>query len=386
MTRSKFLILSVLSLVAVAVVSVQWGPRSDAAAPEDAEAEAAVQLTVAMVEPERIVLASEYSGRVAAGRRVEIRPQVGGLILERHVEEGTRVSAGDVLFRIDPAPLKADLAVAEAALARALTAEAHARRAAERSDSLLATNTVSLQANEAAHNELELAKAGVAEARTAVERKRLDLDFATLRTPIDGYVAAGLAEIGGLVSVGGDTALAVVQDLETVNVDLRLPEGDLDAVLTAAEDGLGAVTIHKHRGASDPLTGTLKSSDVIVDQGTGYVSVRVEAANPGLALLPGMFVRASLPYGVIEDALLVPEDAVLRTSTGGAQLAIVSVGGEATRRDVELGARVGNRVVVASGLKPGEIVAIRGQNRVPAGASVAAETRSPDATPTDTQS
>ena len=379
MTRSKILILSVFSLVAVALVSFQWGPRSDAAAPEEAEVEPAVQLTVASIEPERIVLMSEYSGRVAASRRVEIRPQVGGLILERHVEEGTRVSAGEVLFRIDPAPLKADLAVAEAALARAETTMAHARRAAVRSDALMARSAISEQSNDTAHNDLDLAAAGVAEARAAVERRRLDLDFATLRTPIDGYVAAGLAEIGGLVSVGGDTALAVVQDLETVNVDLRIPEGDLDAVLGAAEDGLGTVTIQKNRGTSEPLTGTLKSSDVIVDQGTGYVSVRIEAANPGLALLPGMFVRASLPLGVIEDALLVPEDAVLRTSAGGAQLVIVSPDGTATRRNVELDARVGNRIVVASGLKPGEIVAIRGQNRVPAGASVAAETRSPDA-------
>lgn len=386
MTRSKILILSFLSLVAVAVVSFQWGPRSDAAASQEAGVEPAVLLTVATIEPERIVLMSEYSGRVAASRRVEIRPQVGGLILERNVEEGARVLAGDDLFRIDPAPLKADLAVAEAALARAETTVAHARRDAERSDSLLAKNIVSRQANDNAHNALSLAHAGVKEAHAAVERKRLDLDFATLRTPIGGYVAAGLAEIGGLVSVGGDTALAVVQDLETVNVDLRIPEGDLDAVLGAAEDGLGTVTIHKNRGASEPLTGKLKSSDVIVDQGTGYVSVRIEAANPGLALLPGMFVRARLPRGVIEGALVVPEDAVLRTSAGGAQLVIVSPDGRATRRNVELDARVGNRIVVAAGLRSGEIVAIRGQNRVPAGASVAAETRSSDAAASDIHS
>ena len=114
--------------------------------------------------------------------------------------------------------------------------------------------------------------------------------------------------------------------------------------------------------------------------------MRIEAANPGLALLPGMFVRARLPRGVIEGALVVPEDAVLRTSAGGAQLVIVSPDGRATRRNVELDARVGNRIVVAAGLRSGEIVAIRGQNRVPAGASVAAETRSSDAAAPDVHS
>ncbi|QRD51469.1 efflux RND transporter periplasmic adaptor subunit [Pseudosulfitobacter pseudonitzschiae] len=152
-------------------------------------------MTLETIRPERVVLASEYSGRVAAGRRVEIRPQVGGLILERHVEEGTQVSAGDVLFRIDSAPLKADLAIAEASLARARATEAHALRAADRSDALMARNTVSAQSNDTAHNDLELAKAGVAEAQAVVERRRLDLDFATLRAPIGGYVAAGLAAL-----------------------------------------------------------------------------------------------------------------------------------------------------------------------------------------------
>ena len=156
MTRRKILIIAVLGLLAVgmALALKQSGPGSDTAAPEGGGSCPAVRLTVETIRPERIVLASEYSGRVAAGRRVEIRPQVGGLILERHVEEGTQVSAGDVLFRIDPAPLKADLAVAEAALVRSKATEAHALRAAERSDALIARNAISVQSNDTAHNDL----------------------------------------------------------------------------------------------------------------------------------------------------------------------------------------------------------------------------------------
>ncbi|MBL3563559.1 efflux RND transporter periplasmic adaptor subunit [Rhodovulum sulfidophilum] len=353
----------------------QLADHPDAAPAEGSGTEMAVQVTVETIRPKPIVLATEYSGRVSAARRVEIRPQIGGLILERRVEEGTRISAGEVLFRIDPAPLKADLALAEAALMRAEATEAHARRAVERSDALLARKAISQQSNDTAHTDLRLAVAGIAEARAAVEHKRLDLDFATLRSPIGGYVAAGLADVGGLVTVGGEKALAVVQDLDKVYVDLRLPADDLDAILMAAEEGLGPVRILRDRDGAAPLTGVLKSSDVIVDPGTGYVSVRIETANPKLALLPGMFVRAELPYGAVPDALLVPEDAVLHTAGGGAQLVVVSPEGKARRRDVVPGARIGNRIIIASGLAPGEVVAIRGQNRVPEGVAVSVDAR-----------
>lgn len=379
MARRNIVILSLLGLLAGMFALAKLATHPAAAPADESGEEIAVVLSVATIQPERIVLETERAGRVAAFRRVEIRPQVGGLILERHVDEGTRVPAGEVLFRIDPAPLKADLVMAEAALARAEAVEAHAQRTLDRAQALLAKNAVSREKTDTAHNDLLLARAGVAEARAVVERKRLDLDFATLRAPIDGYVAAGLADVGALAAPGSEKPLAVLQDLEKVYVDLRLPAADLDAILLAAEDGLGPVQILPDRTGAAPLTGTLKSSDVIVDPGTGYVSVRIEAANPGLALLPGMFVRARLPQGVLPEALLVPEESVLRTAGGGTQLVIVSPEGTAIRRDVHLGARIGNRVVIASGLLPGETVAIRGQDRVPAGSVTAVTPRAAEA-------
>lgn len=361
MARYIFLI---LALTVAAVLS-----RAAAAPPqvEDAVAEPAVQVTVETIAPRSVVLEEDLSGRVAAFRRVEIRPQVGGLIRERLVEEGTRVAAGDVLFRIDPAPLAADLGMAEASLARAEATAAHARRLLERSDALLTRQTISRERNDSARTDLALAEAGVAEARALVERKRLDLDFATLRAPIAGYVAAGLADVGGLATPGSDRPLAVVQDLTRVYIDLRLPAAELDAILGAAESGLGPVRVRTERTDLLPLDGRLRSSDVIVDPGTGTVTVRVEVENPDLTLLPGMYVRARVPYGGIADALLVPEEAVLRTGDGGTQLVVVAPSGEATRRDVQLGARIGNRLVVTSGLAAGETVAIQGQDRVPEG-------------------
>ncbi|RAZ85223.1 efflux RND transporter periplasmic adaptor subunit [Cereibacter johrii] len=338
-----------------------------------------VQLMVVTLTPERIVLSDTIPGRVAASRRVEIRPQVGGILLERRVEEGMRVAAGDVLFRIDPAPLQADLATAEAGLARARAAEALARNGLERSDALLARNATSSEKNDAARNDLAQAQANRAEAQAILDRRRLDLEFATLRAPIAGHVAAGLADVGALATPGADRALAVVQDLDRVHVDLRLPASRLAAVRAAALEEPRGIEILIEGDRPHARPGRLQFSDVNVDPGTGTVSVRVEVENPGLALLPGMYVRARLPRGILPEALLVPEDAVLRDGTGAAQVVVLSEDGQAVRRRVTLGDAVGPRVVVTSGLKPGDVIAIRGQDRVAEGEPVPVAVRTADA-------
>lgn len=376
MNRRSLSILSFLALMLGSLALLLFANPPGTAEDAQTDAEPAIRVEILPVLAERIVLEDEFSGRVAAFARVEIRPQVGGLILERKVEEGARVKAGDLLFRIDPALLEADLRTAEAALARAEAAASHARRAMERSDALFARKAIAQEKNDSARNDLALADTNLAEARAVVERRRLDLGFATLTAPIDGYVAGGIADVGGLAAPGGDKPLAVVQDLEKVFIDLRLPSDRLDPVLLAAEAGLGPVRIRLDRAGAAPLTGVLRFSDVIVDPGTGNVSVRIEALNPDLALLPGMFVRALLPRGMVPDALLVPEDAILRRGDGTAQLVVVSDQGEAERRAVTLGDRIGNRVVIASGLKAGDLVAVRGQDRVPEGMTLPVMTRS----------
>ena len=152
MMRPRFRTLFLLCLmIALPALMSPMGWRSVKA---ETPAEAPIQLTVMTAVPERLIVSDELPGRVAAWRRVEIRPQVGGLILERLVNEGTRVKAGDVLFRIDPAPLKADLATAEAGFARAVATEAHSRRGLARADALLAKDVISDERHEAARNDL----------------------------------------------------------------------------------------------------------------------------------------------------------------------------------------------------------------------------------------
>ena len=359
-----------LYMILTAVGLHVMGSTAPVAAAELTGEEQRAQVTVETMRPETVVLSEELSGRVAALQRVEIRPQVSGVILQRMVSEGARVAAGDPLFHIDPAPFQADLDMAEASLARAKAALDHAVRAAERSDGLLEKNAVSVERNDSAHNDLAVAKAGLAEAEALVARRRLDLQFATLRAPISGYVASGLADPGGLAAPGGERAMAIVQDLDRVYVDLKLRAGLLDDILHASRAGLGVVEVTTGQEGAAKIPGQLRFSDVIVDPGTGNISVRVQVENPGRALLPGMFVRASLPRGVKPDALLVPEEAILRKGGGEAQLVVVSDSGEAARRDVTLGERVANRIIITQGLAAGERVAVQGQDRVPDGMSI----------------
>ncbi|XSG83205.1 MAG: efflux RND transporter periplasmic adaptor subunit [Methyloligella sp. ZOD6] len=343
------------------------------------DVQAPKQVTTANVVPERVVLIDELPGRVAAYRRVEIRPQVGGIIKKRFVEGGMHVEAGQILFEIEPALLQADLDNAKAGLKRAEAAVEQARQGMERADALLVRKATSRKSHDDARYKLATAKANLAEARAVLKRNQLDLDFATIRSPIGGYVERTLADEGTLASPSNQDPLAVVQELDRVYVDLRLPAGELHGLQSAAEQGLGPVEIFNTEG-KHPRPGRLALSDITVDPGTGNATVRIEVENPGLRLLPGMYVRAKIPRGLLTDALLVPEDAVIRDGSG-TQMVVVSGDGHAERRDVALGDAIGRRLVVTSGLKAGEVIVIRGQNRVQDGVAVRAVTASQEAAP-----
>ncbi|AMM87133.1 efflux RND transporter periplasmic adaptor subunit [Martelella sp. AD-3] len=372
----------IVILVGIAALGLFLISRPGAVSqPEDPSAYAGgpAQVTTLKLEPERVVLTDTFPGRVAAYRRIEIRPQVTGIIKKRLAEGGTQVEAGQVLFEIDPAPLEADFETAKAGVMRAEGALAHARQEIARAKALMAENVTSRKNYEQAQNDLTTAEANLAEAQAVAHRKMLDLDFATIRSPIKGYVGRTLSDEGALAS--SQTELAVVQELDRVYVDLRLPATKLDGVQSAAEQGLGPVEILDADGKPHPRPGRLVLSDVTVDPGTGNAMVRVAAENPGLGLLPGMYVRARLPRGVLPDALLVPEEAVVRAGAGEAQIAVVTVDGRAERRDVALGEAIGGRLVVTSGLKAGETIIIRGQDRVQDGARVSPVIAARDAAP-----
>lgn len=363
-TTSAFL----SAVMALLLVGCGEGEQSAVDAFKAAPTHASV--TVTTVSPETVTIADELPGRVAALRTAEIRPQVGGIIESRLFEQGAEVSAGQALFQINPAPFKADVDIAAAVLQRTEAALVRAQAKYGRAREMVSSKAISRDAYEEAVADLAQAKANVAEAQATLQRRRLDLGFATVRSPIAGRIGSALASEGALVSTSNTNALAVVQQIDSVYVDVRQPASQIDVIRQAAETGqleeasMIPVAILSASGKPYSMAGRALFSDISVDPGTGNVTVRVEVQNPDRMLLPGMYVRARLPRGVRHDALLVPQEAVVRDPTGRPQLVVVDNRKHGARRDVELGETVDGRTIVTSGLKAGETIVVQGQERV----------------------
>ena len=336
--------------------------------------EAPPEVSVVELKAEPVTIAELLPGRVAAYRVAEIRPQIGGLVRRQLFRQGSEVAAGDPLFQLDSAVFAAEKAMAAAALQRAESVLARAQLQVGRIEALLKTQAASQQAHDDALAARAQAAADVAQSRAALERRQLDLDFTTIRSPIAGRIDQSLTSEGALATVGAAAPLAIVQQIDRVYVDLRQPARRLEALRdlagTDSRDGAAAVEILSADGEVYPVTGKLLFSGIAVDPGTSDVLLRVEVPNPGQALLPGMFVRARLPRERHPEALLVPLQAVKRDGNGTARVALVAADGRVRLHKIETGAEMDGRVVVASGLGEGDRVIVEGQDRVQSGASV----------------
>jgi multidrug efflux system membrane fusion protein len=327
------------------------------------------RVTVLSVEPETVILVDELPGRVAAYRTAEIRPQVGGILERRLFDQGSEVTAGQVMFQINADVFKAEVASAAAALQRAEAGVVRSQGKYDRAKQLVPTNAISREAFDDTAADLAQAKANVAEAQATLQRRNLDLAFATVRAPISGRTGQALVSEGALASVSSTNPLAIIQQIDQVYVDVRQPATQIDVIREAARSGQlddaskVPVAIFAASGKAYPVTGRALFSDISVDPGTGNVTVRVEVQNPDRILLPGMYVRARMPRGVRHNALLVPQEAVVRDPAGAPQLVIVDDRKRAARRAVALGEIVDRRYIVTSGLRAGETVVMQGQDR-----------------------
>lgn len=327
-------------------------------------------VTVTSVRPETVTIVDELPGRVAALRTAEIRPQVGGIIEKRLFEQGSKVEAGQPLFQINPEPFKAEVDSAAAALQRVEAVLARTQAKFDRSKEMIGVKAISVETYDEAVADLAQAKAGVAEAKATLQRRQLDLAFATVKAPISGRIGQALVSDGALVSASGTNALAIVQQIDKVYVDVRQPASQIDAIRDAAKSSeiddrwKIPVAIFSASGKPYPVWGRTLFSEISVDPGTGNVTVRVEVDNPAQVLLPGMYVRARLPRAVRHGALLVPQEAVVRDPAGRPQLVAVDDNKHGKRRDIELGETVDGRAIATAGLKAGETVVVQGQDRV----------------------
>lgn len=335
-------------------------------------------VSVETVRVEPLAISSELSGRILAPRTAEVRARVAGVVLKRVYREGSDVKQGEVLFRIDPAPFQADYDSARAALAKAEANQFQARLQDQRYSELIAINAISRQDYDNARAAALQANADVAAAKAALERARLNLGYATVTAPISGRIGRALVTEGALVGQNESTPLATIQQLDPIHADLTQSTRELNALRRALRAGelqqvgqdQARATLIQDDGTAYPLPGKLLFSDISVDPSTGQITLRSEFPNPDLDLLPGSFIRVRLEQAIKQQAISVPQRAILRDSAGQPRVLLVDAEQRISERPIVLGSAQQDRWIVSEGLVPGERVVIEGLQHVRVGDQV----------------
>jgi membrane fusion protein, multidrug efflux system len=378
------------------------------------------EVTALTVQTQRVVLTNELPGRTSPYRVAEIRPQVSGIIQRRWFDEGALVKAGAVLYQIDPAPFQAaydnaaaNLAVVQKGLDRARAvvetsiagvarqqatlelARSHRRRfeelfknnfvSASDRDQAVTDAQVAEAMLQAAEAQVEsdrvavaAAKAAIQQAEAALETARINLGYTRITAPISGRIGKSNITEGALVTAFQPLALAMIQQLDPIYVDvpqsttelLRLQRRLGEGRLTQNGAKQKSVKLILEDSAAYPLEGTLQFRDITVDPTTGVVILRIIFPNPGGVLLPGMFVQAVVTEGVQEQAILIPQQSVSRDPKGNPLALIVDSAGKVQQRMLSLDRAIDDQWLVASGLAPGDRVIAEGLQKVRPGASV----------------
>jgi membrane fusion protein (multidrug efflux system) len=332
-----------------------------------------------VLKPDKVALTTELPGRIAPTLVADVRPQVTGLIQSRSFTEGAEVREGSLLYQIDPAPYRAALDSSEATLAKAQSTLRLARLKAARYKELVAIRAVSQQDFDDVDASVQQADADVVAARAACETNRINLGYTRITAPVSGRIGRSSVTPGALVTSNQMTALATVQKLDPVYVDLTQSSTAILRLRRAIEhDGLHAassgvkVRLVLEDGSAYPLEGTLQFSDVTVDQSTGAVTVRALFPNPKAELLPGMYVRAVVTEAIEDQALLAPQRAVTRDATGQAVAYVIGHDDRLELRALTLGRAIGDQWLVYRGLAAGERLVIDGAQKAAPGALVVA--------------
>ncbi len=358
---------------ALLAVIAAFGLAGCDAAPQAQDAPTPLQVSVLTLAGRELVISEDMPARVAALRSADIRAQISGIVQRRLFEQGAEISAGDVLFQINPAPFKADVDSAAAALQRAEAVLARARIQIERLQPLLRTEAISRQTYDDAVSLRDQAAADVAQAKATLARHQLNLQFASVEAPIAGRIDQALVSEGALVSPTDATPMARIQQIDQVYVDVRQPASVLEDLRQQAGSTAPelAVEILGSNGTPLGMQGHILFSGIEVDAGTGDVLLRVLVDNPERRLLPGLYVQARIPRAHYADALSVPQQAVVRTA-GQTSVWVVDGRGQAQQVSVNTAELVDRQYRIASGLSAGQQVVIEGTERLTPGAQVIA--------------
>jgi len=378
------------------------------------------EVAVVVLQPERVLITTELPGRTSAYLIAEVRPQVSGIIQRRLFTEGADVKASEVLYQIDPALFQAayDSAVAnlnvmrkaanraraalEASIAGVTRQQATlelARTNRRRFEELFDDRAVSASERDQAVTEAQVAEAtlraaeaqvksdreavaaaeaAIQQAEAALETARINLGYTRITAPITGRIGKSNVTVGALVTAHQPTPLAVIQQLDPIYVDatqsianlLRLKRNIEAGRIKGDGPGQARVKLLLEDGTPYPLEGTLKFSDITVDPSTGSFILRVVFPNPKHILLPGMYIRALVQEGVVDRAILAPQQGVSRDPKGNPVALIVDPEGKVQQRMITVDRAIGDKWLVSSGIKPGDQVIVEGVQKVRPGSSV----------------
>ncbi len=330
------------------------------------------------LKPEEAVLTTVLPGRVAPFLIAEVRPQVGGIIQKRFFEEGADVKEGDVLYQIDDALYKAAYDKASADLAKAEAAVVSLKKNFERNRRLVETSSISQKDFDDSESNFRTAEAEILSCKAALETTRINLAYTKISAPISGRIGKSQITVGALVTANYVTALATIQKIDPVYVDvtqsnaslLRLKEDVAKGRLNYTGEERTRVKLILENGGDYPQTGSLQFRDITIDQSTGSFILRIVFQNPDRMLLPGMFVQAVLETGVNKQAILIPQQSVSRDAKGQPTTLTVNQEGKIDLRMLELGQAMGDRWLVLGGLAPGDRLLVEGTQKVRPGIAV----------------
>ncbi|MEG0224107.1 MAG: efflux RND transporter periplasmic adaptor subunit [Comamonas sp.] len=365
-----------MAAVAAAVIVVTAG-----CSPKAAEAPAAkvpTKVGVVTLKAQSQQLDASLPGRTRASLTAEVRPQVSGIVQKRLFTEGASVKAGQPLYQIDSASLRATQASAEAALAKVRASQRTLQATAARNAELVKIDAISRQANEESQAAVAQSAADVAAAQAALENARINLRYSSIQAPISGQTSLSTVTPGALVTANQVDALTTIVQLDPMYVDFTQSSTELLQLKRDIQDGRFqklerdalAVQLRLEDGRLYSQTGKLQFAGVIVNPSTGVVTLRAVVPNPEGVLLPGMYVQALLPTGVAPEALLVPQQAVTRDIAGKASVLVVDAETKVQRRPIEIDRAVGSRWMVTSGLTAGEKIIVDGFQRIKVGDAV----------------
>lgn len=370
-----FAMAPMLSMAALSLATLSLGGCGQ----QQAMPQQDVEVGVVTLRAEPVTVSTTLSGRTAATTVAEVRPQVDGVIQSRLFEEGSLVHAGQPLYQIDSRLYRASLDTSRAQLENAQATLYSAEAKAKRYRTLGDSEAVSGQDRDETIAAARAAQAAVHQYQATSRSAAVNLEFTRVLAPITGRIGRSSVTRGALVTASQTDAMATIQQLDPIFVDITQSSADLLRLRSALAKGSmmpasAKVSLTLEDGTKYPGEGTIEFSEVNVDPQAGTVTLRARFPNPDGLLLPGMFVNVAAPQGVVQNGVLAPQQGISRDAKGNGTALVVDASGKVEQRKVVTGQAIGDKWLIVSGLKAGDRLIVEGTDKARAGAKVKAVT------------